>query len=232
MACALPLTGSSGIPSAGQNMRESVENSSWLRLTAKTKKPSSFNSLPRASKVSIFGASASSARESATGRSNLELPRCAIRAGMTSCSWVAGRRSASATRSVVLNGNGASSSGVFWRNSIRGPSCSCARTSMMPVPECCRITPCPRRPSANRTAWAATVACPTNGASLRELKNRRRMSWSPAVAADTKATSACVNSRAIDIKVASVWPSASSTTAAGLPVKRVRVNASTWNMRK
>ncbi len=43
-----------------------------------------------------------------------------MRAGMTSCSEVAGRRSASATRSVVLNGSGLSSSGSVWRNSIEG----------------------------------------------------------------------------------------------------------------
>jgi hypothetical protein len=41
-------------------------------------------------------------------------------------------------------------------------------------------------------------------------------------AANTKATSACENSRATACKVASLCPSASSTTVAGLPVKRVR----------
>jgi len=44
--------------------------------------------------VSKFGVSASNARGSATGTNSLELPFRAMRAGMTSCSWVAGRRSA------------------------------------------------------------------------------------------------------------------------------------------
>jgi len=54
------------------------------------------------------------------------LPLRAIRAGMISCSWVAGRRKASATRSVVLNGSGLSNSGAAWRNEMRvsGPAAS------------------------------------------------------------------------------------------------------------
>jgi len=40
------------------------------------------------------------------GTSSRLLPLRATRAGMISCNWVAGRRSASATRSVVLNGVG------------------------------------------------------------------------------------------------------------------------------
>jgi len=51
-------------------------------------------------------------------------------------------------------------------------------------------------------------------------------------AANTNATSACENSCATARSVASLWPSASSTTVAGLPVKRMLVNASTWKIRK
>ena len=48
MAWALPLTGSSGMPSAGQNMRDSVDSSSALdpRFSANTKKPSVPSSVP------------------------------------------------------------------------------------------------------------------------------------------------------------------------------------------
>src|ERR1700721_1156046 len=237
MECALPLTGSSGMPRAGQNMRDSVDHGSELRFKAKTKKPSTPSSLPSATRVSLFGASVSRGRESAMGTRSRVPPLRATRAGMTSCSWVACRRRASAARSVVLNGSGVSNSGTVCRNSMRAPGSAVpgsvrAVTSMMPVPECWRQTPSLRLPRVISTVCAATVACPTKGASLRALKKRSRTSWSAPLAANTNATSACENSRATASRVASLWPSASSTTVAGLPENRVAVNASTWKMRK
>ena len=81
MAWALPLTGSSGIPSDGQNMRDSVDKPPAPRLKENTKKPSAPNSRPSATRVSGFGARPSSARGSPTGTSNRLLPLRAMRAG-------------------------------------------------------------------------------------------------------------------------------------------------------
>jgi len=119
--------------------------SSWFRLTAKTtKKPSSFNSFPRGQQGNRNSAPAPPARANPrTGRSNLELPRCAIRAGMTSLQ-LSGRETQRLgdpqgglewQRRIELRG-------LFWRNSIREfRSCSYnGAPRMMPVPECCRIT--------------------------------------------------------------------------------------------
>jgi hypothetical protein len=85
MACALPLTGSSGMPSAGQNMRDSVDKVLPLASSAKTKKPSVPNSVPRDSSVSTLGARSSRYWRSATGTNSRVLPRRAMRAGMSSC---------------------------------------------------------------------------------------------------------------------------------------------------
>ena len=143
------------------------------------------------------------------------------------------QRSASATRSVVLNGSGLSRSAAVWRNSMTG-SRSGGRAAFL----CAHLddtgsgmlahAPERRRPRASRTAWAAIVACPTKGASFRALKNRSatgrdRRPWRR----ERRPLRHGQNSRAIDIRVASLCPSASRTTIAGLPVKRVRVNAST-----
>ena len=76
MAWALPLTGSSGMPSAGQNMRDSVESSSAFdpRFSANTKKPSVPSSVPIETRVSKFGTIVSRTRVSATGTISRVLP--------------------------------------------------------------------------------------------------------------------------------------------------------------
>ncbi len=128
-------------PEGGQNIRDSVVISSGFapRFTANTKKPSAPSSWPRVRSVSKLGASASSARGSPIGTSSRVLPLRAIRAGMTSWSEVAGSLSASATRRVVLNGSGLSSSGTVCRNSITVELCAPCRlsralTSTTPIP--------------------------------------------------------------------------------------------------
>src|SRR6185369_1743577 len=86
-------------------------------------------------------------------------------------------------------------------------------------------------PSRDNTKWVATVAWPTKLASVRGVKNRTRSWWSEPSGLSTKAVSALLSSRAMASISASVSESASSTTPAGLPVKRSVVKASTWNMR-
>ena len=159
------------------------------------------------------------------------LPLRAMRAGMTSCKEVAGSFSASATRNVVLNGNGLSSSGTVCRNSIR-----VARPrvrSPAPAPRRCRF----RRPDGTGPRRAvrgqqhrvrrdgrvpderrllARVEEPHANVVIRGGggRSRRRLRHAR-------------NSRAMSDKDASLCPSASRMTVAGLPVKRIRVNAST-----
>ena len=106
----------------GRTCKDSVASLSADSTWARRQEVSSgrWSSPPSDSRVSTLGARVSNWRASAIGTNSRVLPLCAIRAGMTSCNWVAADfRKAPATH-VVSNGKGGSRSAPDWRNLVEG----------------------------------------------------------------------------------------------------------------
>jgi hypothetical protein len=179
----------------------------------------------RVASAASFGFAASSAATSRSPSSRRVLALPAMRGGQARSRCSRFRSSRPSTSSTSLSEGVRPNGGAGWL--IASAPESVLRTSTTPV-----MPPWRRTGRGSRllsTACAASVAWPTKGASLRGVKKRTCTS-SPALAGgSTKAVSPLFNSRAMACISAGSSCSACSTTPAGLPVKGVSVNASTWN---
>src|SRR5690349_10449719 len=226
------------MPSAGQNMRDSVRQPAIACESVNTKNPAAPSCADSVVSREKSGLSCLSCSVLRTPISRRVPAPPTMRSGQRVSMSPVDRASASSTarrsRSLSWRPSGGDGCRTAMRRAAPEPRTSTSTSPDFwrwrrrpPAPAACTSG----APSRDSTKWVATVAWPTKLASVRGVKKRTRRSWSAPSGLSTNAVSALLSSRAMASISASVSDSASSTTPAGLPVKRSAVKASTWKIR-